>query len=213
MNKNICEEIFYRLEKIYISPKTELVYYTDFQLLIAVMLSAQSTDKSVNYVTRILFSDYGTPDLMLSLGISKMENIIKSVGLYHTKAHNILKTCDLIVNRFGNKIPNTREELESLPGVGRKTANVVLNIAFNQPTIAIDTHVFRVSNRTGMAKGKNTLDVEKKLVRNTPYKYLHDAHHLLVLFGRHICVKRNPKCSQCPIKDLCEYYRNIKLLL
>ncbi|AGF49181.1 endonuclease III [Candidatus Kinetoplastidibacterium galati] len=206
---NACEKIFDRLERINPAPKTGLIYYTDFQLLIAVMLSAQSTDKSVNSATKILFSDYGTPELMLSIGILKMENLIKKVGLYHTKARNILKTCDLIVNEFGGKVPNTREELESLPGVGRKTSNVVLNIAFNQPTIAVDTHVFRVSNRTGIAKGKNPLDVEKELVKNVPEKYLHNAHHLLILFGRYICIKRKPKCNQCIIKDLCEYYNNI----
>lgn len=208
-NNDACEKIFDRLERINPTPKTELKYYTDFQLLIAVILSAQSKDESVNYSTRILFSDYGTPELMLSLGILKMENLIRNVGLYHIKAHNILKTCDLIINKFCNKVPNTREGLESLPGVGRKTANIVLNVAFNQPTIAVDTHVFRVSNRTGIAKGKKLIDVENKLIRNIPNRYLHKAHHMLVLFGRYICVKRNPKCSHCPINDLCEYYKNI----
>ncbi|EPY33233.1 endonuclease III [Strigomonas culicis] len=155
---NICKKIFDRLANINPTPKTELIYDSNFQLLISVMLSAQSTDKSVNSVTKILFSSYGTAEIMLNLKLLEMENLIRKIGLYHMKARNILKTCDLIVNKFGNKVPESREELESLPGVGRKTANVVLNVAFNQPTIAVDTHVFRVANRTGIAKGKNPLD-------------------------------------------------------
>ena len=186
-------------------PTTELEYDTPFQLLIAVLLSAQATDKSVNIATRKFFPQYGTPQALLDLGEEGLSDYIKTIGLYRTKAKNTIATCRILIEHHGGEVPQTREALESLPGVGRKTANVVLNTAFGQPTMAVDTHIFRVSNRTGIAPGKNVLEVEEKLVKFVPREYMQDAHHWLILQGRYVCVARKPKCPQCGISDLCEF--------
>jgi len=207
MNKQKRNEIFQRLKQADPTPTTELKYESNFQLLIAVILSAQATDVSVNKATEKLFRVAGTPEAMLQLGIEGVKSHIKSIGLFNTKAANIIKTCQALVSRHGSQVPATREELEALPGVGRKTANVVLNTAFREATMAVDTHIFRVSNRTGIAPGKNVLEVEKRLVRLVPPEYLLDAHHWLILHGRYICTARKPRCSDCLINDLCEYTR------
>lgn len=207
MNKQKRNEIFQRLKQANPTPTTELKYESNFQLLIAVILSAQATDVSVNKATEKLFRVAGTPEAMLQLGIEGVKSHIKSIGLFNTKAANIIKTCQVLVSRHGSQVPATREELEALPGVGRKTANVVLNTAFREATMAVDTHIFRVSNRTGIAPGKNVLEVEKRLVRLVPPEYLLDAHHWLILHGRYICTARKPRCSDCLINDLCEYTR------
>jgi endonuclease-3 len=186
-------------------PTTELVYATPFELLIAVMLSAQATDKSVNLATRKLFPVANTPQALLALGQERLERYISSIGLYRGKAKNVIATCKLLLERHGGDVPREREALEALPGVGRKTANVVLNTAFGQPTIAVDTHIFRVANRTGLAPGKNVVEVERRLEKFTPEEFKHDAHHWLILHGRYVCVARKPKCPQCLIRDLCEY--------
>jgi endonuclease-3 len=207
MNAAKRREIFARLQAANPTPTTELEYATPFQLLIAVLLSAQATDKSVNIATRKFFPHYGTPQGLVELGEAGLTDYIKTIGLYRTKAKNAVETARLILERHGGEVPQSREALEALPGVGRKTANVVLNTAFGQPTMAVDTHIFRVSNRTRLAPGKNVLEVEQKLTRLVPAEYLQDAHHWLILHGRYICVARTPKCPQCGISDLCEYGR------
>ena len=186
-------------------PKTELQYSTPFELLIAVVLSAQATDKSVNKATAQLFAHANTPEKILALGENALKDHIKTIGLFNSKAHNIMLLCQKLLSDFQGEIPQTRSELESLAGVGRKTANVILNTAFGQPTIAVDTHIFRVSNRTGLAPGKNVLEVEQKLDKYVPKLHKRDAHHLLILLGRYTCVARKPKCTQCPIAELCEF--------
>jgi len=205
MNATKRREIFLRLQAANPNPTTELEYSSVFQLLIAVILSAQATDKSVNIATRKLFAKHGTPAKILKLGETELANHIKTIGLYKTKAKNVMQTCALLVERHGGEVPQTREELEALPGVGRKTANVVLNTAFGQPTMAVDTHIFRVSNRTGIAPGKDVLAVERKLIKFVPDEFILNAHHWLILLGRYVCVARTPKCPQCGIADLCEY--------
>ncbi|ADP14852.1 endonuclease III [Achromobacter xylosoxidans A8] len=205
MNAAKRREIFARLQAANPHPTTELEYDTPFQLLIAVLLSAQATDKSVNIATRKFFPAYGTPQALLALGEAGLADYIKTIGLYRTKAKNTIATCKILIEQHGGEVPQTREALEALPGVGRKTANVVLNTAFGQPTMAVDTHIFRVSNRTGIAPGKNVLEVEQKLEKFVPREYMQDAHHWLILLGRYICVARKPKCPQCGISDLCEF--------
>jgi endonuclease-3 len=186
-------------------PETELQYVNEFELLISVILSAQATDVSVNKATARLYPVANTPQKIYDLGVSGLKGFIKTIGLYNSKADNIIKTCRLLLDRFDGEVPRTREELESLPGVGRKTANVILNTAFGEPTIAVDTHIFRVSNRTGLAKGKTPLEVEKRLTRLTPEEFRQDAHHWLILHGRYTCKARKPECPDCVINDLCEY--------
>jgi len=205
MNASRREEIFRRLQALNPAPRTELEYRTPFELLVAVVLSAQATDKSVNLATRRLFEVASTPETMLALGQAGLEEYVRSIGLYRTKAKNLLATCRLLVDRYGGEVPRERTELEALPGVGRKTANVILNTAFGEPTIAVDTHIFRVANRTGIASGKNVAEVERKLLRSTPAPYRKDAHHWLILHGRYVCKARKPDCPVCPIRDLCEY--------
>ena len=195
-------KIFHHLNP---KPTTELHYKTPFELLIAVILSAQATDVSVNKATKELYKVANTPEKILKLGESGLKNYVKTIGLYNTKAKNIIITCKILVEEHHGRVPHTREALEALPGVGRKTANVVLNTAFGEPTIAVDTHIFRVSNRTHLAKGKTPLEVEKNLLKVIPEKYLHDAHHWLILHGRYICLARKPKCSECPIYEYCEF--------
>ena len=205
MNSSIRREIFTRFKSANPHPTTELEYSSPFELLVAVVLSAQATDKSVNVATRKLFPQANTPEKILALGEDGLMEIIKSIGLYKTKARNILATCSMLIEHHGGKVPRTREQLEKLPGVGRKTANVLLNTAFGEPTIAVDTHIFRVSNRTGIARGKNVTEVEQKLLKNVPKEFRHDAHHWLILHGRYVCVARKPKCTICLINDLCEF--------
>lgn len=198
-------EIFRRLAIAIPEPKTELHHNSVFELLIAVILSAQATDKGVNIATAKLYPVANTPSAILALGVEGLEHYIKTIGLYHSKAKNVIATCEILVNRFDSVVPNTREALESLPGVGRKTANVILNTAFGQPTIAVDTHIFRLGNRIGLAKGKAPLEVELKLMKAVPKEFMQDAHHLLILHGRYICIARQPKCGECVIRDLCEF--------
>lgn len=205
MNRQIRTEIFERFRAANPHPTTELEYDTTFQLLIAVILSAQATDVSVNIATRRFFPNHGTPEGILALGLDGLTECIKSIGLYKTKAKNVIRTCEILVEQHQGIVPNTRQELEALPGVGRKTANVVLNTAFGQPAMAVDTHIFRVSNRTGIAKGKNVREVEDRLLRLVPKEFLLDAHHWLILHGRYVCIARKPKCPECGISDLCEY--------
>ncbi|MCR4301860.1 MAG: endonuclease III [Sulfuricaulis sp.] len=205
MNAQKRREIFARLKQANPRPITELKYRTPFELLVCVILSAQATDKSVNKATAELFKVARTPTQILGLGLRGLKRYIKTIGLYNTKAANILNTCRLLVEQHGGRVPDTREALESLPGVGRKTANVLLNTAFGQPTIAVDTHIFRVANRTGIAPGKNVLAVERRLLRLVPEEYRHDAHHWLILHGRYTCIARKPRCFECVIYDLCEY--------
>jgi len=205
MNSSIRREIFARFRAANPHPATELEYNSPFELLVAVALSAQATDKSVNLATRKLFPRASTPEAILALGEEGLKEYIKSIGLYKTKARNILATCRMLIEQYGGKVPRTREQLEELPGVGRKTANVLLNTAFGQPTIAVDTHIFRVANRTGIARGKSVLEVESKLLKCVPKEFRHDAHHWLILHGRYTCVARKPKCAICLISDLCEY--------
>ena len=205
MNRAIRTEIYSRLRQKIPSPETELNYVDPFELLIAVILSAQATDISVNKATARLYPVANTPQAILDLGVTKLKGYIKTIGLYNTKAENIIKACRILLDRFDGEVPRTREELESLPGVGRKTANVILNTAFGEPTIAVDTHIFRVSNRTGLASGKTPLEVEKRLVRLTPDEFRKDAHHWLILHGRYTCKARKPECPGCVINDLCEY--------
>lgn len=198
-------QIFQRLSVAIPHPQTELEHTSTFELLIAVMLSAQATDKSVNIATRRLFPVANTPQKLLDLGLPALEAAIKTIGLYRSKAKNVLATCQILLEQHQGEVPNTRVALETLPGVGRKTANVILNTAFGEPTIAVDTHIFRLGNRIGLAPGKTPLAVEQKLLKTTPQAYLLDAHHLLILHGRYTCVARHPKCHQCCIADLCEY--------
>ena len=205
MNTEKRLEIFRRLSIAIPEPATELVHSSTFELLISVILSAQATDKGVNLATAKLFPVANTPQKILDLGLEGLEAYIRTIGLYHAKARNVLATCQVLVEEFNGEVPSTRAELERLPGVGRKTANVILNTAFGEPTIAVDTHIFRLGNRIGLAPGKNPLQVELKLLKTVPQQYLRDAHHLLILHGRYTCVARKPKCSQCVIVDLCEY--------
>jgi endonuclease-3 len=205
MNAAKRREIFQRFQAANSHPTTELEYRTAFELLIAVMLSAQATDVSVNAATRYLFPLANTPQAMLALGEEKLREYIQRIGLYKTKARHVIQTCSLLVERHRGEVPQTREALEALPGVGRKTANVILNTGFGQPTIAVDTHIFRVSNRTGLAPGKNVLEVETKLVKVVPEEFKLDAHHWLILHGRYVCQARKPRCGACIINDLCEY--------
>ena len=205
MNPAKRREIFARFSKANPEPRGELEYRTPFELLIAVILSAQATDKSVNLATRRLYPVADTPRAMLALGIDGLIAHIMRIGLYRTKAKNILATCALLLQQHEGKVPQEREALEQLPGVGRKTANVVLNIAFGHPTIAVDTHIFRVSNRTGIAPGKNPLEVERKLMKFVPPEFRQHAHHWLILHGRYVCKARRPECPKCLIEDLCEY--------
>jgi endonuclease-3 len=206
-------EIFYqKLAQAIPEPTTELDYSTDFELLISVILSAQSTDVGVNKATKKLYKIANTPEQILSLGEEGLKTYIKTIGLYHSKAKNIINTCAKLIQQHQGEIPQTREELEALPGVGRKTANVVLNTAFGQPTMAVDTHIFRVSNRTGLAPGKTPLMVEKKLLKVTPPQYLQDAHHLLILHGRYTCKARQPQCETCIVWDECTYKNKINPL-
>ncbi|WP_280562233.1 MULTISPECIES: endonuclease III [unclassified Chromohalobacter] len=205
MNAQKRYEIFSRLRDNNPTPTTELHWQTSFELLTAVLLSAQATDVGVNKATARLFPVANTPQGILSLGIDGLKDKIKTIGLYNSKADNLMKTCHLLLERHAGEVPDTREALEALPGVGRKTANVILNTAFGQPTMAVDTHIFRVANRTRIAPGKNVLEVEKKLMRHVPQDFLHDAHHWLILHGRYTCLARKPRCGSCVIEDLCEY--------
>ena len=205
MNRSKRQEIFTRLRTANPEPTTELQYSNPFQLLIAVILSAQSTDVGVNKATRSLFKKVKTPRAMLKLGEAGLKEHIKTIGLFNTKASNIIKTCTRLVGQHDGRVPEERAALEALPGVGRKTASVVLNTAFGQPTIAVDTHIFRVSNRTGIAPGKNVTEVEKRLLRLVPDEFRLDAHHWLILLGRYTCIARKPRCQSCVISDLCEY--------
>jgi len=205
MNAAKREEIFRRLQALNPAPATELQYRTPFELLVAVVLSAQATDKSVNLATRGLFQVANTAQALLALGEAGLTPYIKSIGLFRTKAKNLIAACRLLLEQHGGEVPRSREALESLPGVGRKTANVILNTAFGEPTIAVDTHIFRVSNRTGLAPGKTVEDVERKLLKFVPEPYRKDAHHWLILHGRYVCKARKPDCPACPIRDLCDY--------
>jgi len=205
MDSKTIAEIFRRLKRQNPEPTTELIYRTPFELLIAVILSAQATDKSVNKATAELFKVANTPEAILALGERGLKKYIKTIGLFNTKTRNILRTCRILVEKYGGKVPEDRPALESLPGVGRKTANVVLNTAFGHPTIAVDTHIFRVANRTGLAPGKTVREVEDKLNRIVPPRYRKDAHHWLILHGRYTCTARKPHCNECIIADLCEY--------
>ena len=205
MNAEKRLEIFRRFREANPHPTTELEYTTPFELLIAVILSAQATDVSVNKATRKLYPVANTPDAIFKLGIEGLTEYIRTIGLYRTKAKNVIETCRILLEQHGGEVPHSREALEALPGVGRKTANVVLNTAFGEPTIAVDTHIFRVSNRTGIAPGKNVDEVERKLLKVVPVEFRHDAHHWLILHGRYTCVARKPQCWNCLIADLCEY--------
>jgi endonuclease-3 len=205
MTPKQVRHIFLRLQKANPKPTTELIYHSPFELLIAVMLSAQATDTSVNKATGPLFKIANTPKKMLALGERSLKNYIKTIGLFNTKAKNVLRTCDILVNQYHSVIPDDRQSLEGLPGVGRKTANVILNTCFGEPVIAVDTHIFRVAQRIGLAHGKTPLEIEKQLLQVIPKEFLKNAHHWLILLGRYICVARKPRCPECPINDLCEY--------
>ncbi|HNZ55841.1 MAG TPA: endonuclease III [Methylophilaceae bacterium] len=205
MNAEKRFEIFQRLKLAIPNPATELKHSSTFELLIAVILSAQATDKSVNLATEKLYAVANTPEAILALGLQGLESYIQSIGLYHAKAKNILATCQQLISQHQSQVPNTRAALEALPGVGRKTANVILNTAFGEPTIAVDTHLFRLGNRIKLATGKTVLEVEKKYLKTIPKVFMQDAHHLLILHGRYTCTARKPKCSNCCIEDLCEY--------
>ena len=205
MNKVKREAIFQRLQQANPNPTTELVYNSTFELLIAVILSAQATDKGVNKATAKLFPVANTPEAIAALGEDGLKPYIKTIGLFNSKGKNIIATCQRLIEQHQSQVPAQREALEALPGVGRKTANVILNTAFHQPTMAVDTHIFRVANRTGLAPGKTVLAVEKALLKHIPKAYLLDAHHWLILLGRYICVARNPRCGECLIADLCDF--------
>lgn len=205
MNAAKRQEIFFRLKAANPRPATELAYRNPFELLVAVVLSAQATDKSVNLATQKLFAAANTPQQILALGKTGLQKYIKSIGLHRTKAKNIRATCKLLLEQHGGEVPRTREALERLPGVGRKTANVILNTAFGEPTIAVDTHIFRLANRTGIAPGKNVREVEDKLMKFVPEEFRRGAHHWLILHGRYVCKARKPDCPRCLIRDLCEY--------
>jgi endonuclease III len=210
MNAQKREEIFRRLKELNPEPTTELHYRTPFELLVAVVLSAQATDKGVNLATPRLFAAADNPKAMLALGQDGLEQYIKTIGLYRTKAKNLIAACRMLIEQYGGEVPREREALESLPGVGRKTANVILNTAFGEATIAVDTHIFRVANRTGIAPGKDVLEVERKLLKLVPSPYLRHAHHWLILHGRYVCKARKPDCPTCVIRDLCEYRHKTK---
>ncbi len=205
MNKAKREQFFARLQAENPQPSTELNYTSNFELLISVILSAQATDKSVNKATALLYPIANTPQKILDLGLEGLKQYIKTIGLYNSKAANIIKTCRILSAQHAGEVPNDRKALEALPGVGRKTANVILNTAFGQPTIAVDTHIFRLSNRTSLAKGKTVRQVEDQLMKNVPKRYTQYAHHWLILHGRYVCVARKPKCACCVVEDLCEY--------
>lgn len=205
MNKEQIERFFATLQAANPQPNTELEYTSVFELLAAVLLSAQATDVGVNKATRRLFPVANTPQKMLHLGLEGLESHIKTIGLYRSKARHLMETCRLLVERHGGQVPRSREALEALPGVGRKTANVVLNVAFGEPTMAVDTHIFRVSNRTGLAPGKTPLAVEQKLLKRVPAKYLEDAHHWLILHGRYVCQARRPQCERCAVASCCDH--------
>jgi endonuclease-3 len=198
-------EIFRRLHEDNPEPRTELAYNSPFELLIAVILSAQATDVSVNKATAKLYPVANTPQAIYALGVAGLSEYIKTIGLFNAKAKNVIETCRILVEKHSSQVPQTREELEALPGVGRKTANVVLNTAFRQLTMAVDTHIFRVSNRTGIAPGKNVVEVEHKLLKFVPKEFLLDSHHWLILHGRYVCQARKPRCGSCRVEDLCEY--------
>jgi endonuclease-3 len=210
MNQSKRRAIFERLAAANPAPTTELHYHSDFELLVAVILSAQATDVSVNIATRKLFPVANTPAAILALGVDGLKPYIRHIGLYNNKATNIIKTCEALIERHNGEVPRDRQSLQALPGVGRKTANVVLNTAFGEPTIAVDTHVFRLSNRTGIARGKTVRIVEDKLARMVPVEYSRDAHHWLILHGRYVCAARQPHCAECVIRDLCEYKHKTK---
>jgi len=211
MNPAKRREIFERFRAANPNPTTELKYTTPFELLVAVVLSAQATDKSVNLATDVLYKKYNTPDQIAKLGIAGLEKYIQRIGLYRTKAKNVVELSRLLVQNHGGEVPRTREELEALPGVGRKTANVVLNTAFGQPTVAVDTHIFRVANRTNLAPGKDPLEVEQRLLKFTPSEFLQNAHHWLILHGRYVCIARKPGCPECLIRDLCEFRQKTRV--
>ena len=205
MNKKNRSEIFRRFKEINPHPTTELEFSSPFELLISVILSAQATDVGVNKATFRLYKIANTPEQIYNLGLDTLKDYIKTIGLFNSKAKNVIKTCKLLMDKHKSQVPNNRKDLEELPGVGRKTANVVLNTAFGQPTMAVDTHIFRVSRRTKIAHGKDVVQIEKSLLRLIPDEYLMDAHHWLILHGRYICKARNPNCNECIINDLCEY--------
>jgi endonuclease-3 len=210
MNPAKRREIYERFRAANPNPTTELRYRTPYELLVAVVLSAQATDKSVNLASAPLFQKYDTPEKMAKLGVAGLERYIKTIGLYRNKAKNVVELSRLLVEKHGGQVPTTRDELEALPGVGRKTANVVLNTAFGQPTMAVDTHIFRVANRTNLAPGKDPREVEDRLVKFTPPEFLKNAHHWLILHGRYVCIARKPGCPECLIRDLCEYRQKTK---
>lgn len=209
MNKEKRTEIFSRLRHENPEPKTELKYSSTFELLISVILSAQATDVSVNKATEKLYAVASTPEKIFSLGVSGLKTYIKTIGLFNTKAVNVIKTCEILIQEHDSVVPDNRESLEALPGVGRKTANVVLNTAFRQIAMAVDTHIFRISNRTGIAPGKNVLEVERRLIKLVPEEFLLDAHHWLILHGRYVCLARKPRCGACVIEDLCEFRKKV----
>ena len=209
MNKEKRIEIFSRLRRENSDPKTELEYSSTFELLISVILSAQATDVSVNKATKKLYAIANTPQKIFALGVTGLKTYIKTIGLFNTKAVNVIKTCDILVQEHNSVVPDKRELLEALPGVGRKTANVVLNTAFRQIAMAVDTHIFRISNRTGIAPGKNVLEVERRLIKLVPEEFLLDAHHWLILHGRYVCLARKPRCGACVIEDLCEFRKKV----
>jgi endonuclease-3 len=210
MNPDKRRKIFERLRAANPNPTTELVYRTPFELLVAVVLSAQATDKSVNLATASLFQKYNTPHAIVELGVAGLESYIKTIGLFRTKAKNVVALSKLLIEKHGGEVPAEREALEALPGVGRKTANVVLNTAFGEPTVAVDTHIFRVANRTGLAPGKDPREVEDRLLKFTPPEFLKNAHHWLILHGRYVCLARKPGCPECLIRDLCEFKQKTK---
>ncbi len=205
MNRQKRTEIFNRLRDENPNPTTELKYNNTFELLISVILSAQATDISVNKATAELYKIANTPAAIHALGVNKLKKYIRTIGLFNTKAENVFKTCAILIEQHNSKVPANREALEALPGVGRKTANVILNTAFRQIAMAVDTHIFRVSNRTGIGRGKNVLEVEKRLLKLVPEEFLLDAHHWLILHGRYVCIARKPRCGACIIQDLCEF--------
>jgi|TARA_B110000240_G_scaffold189988_1_gene230641 endonuclease-3 len=209
MNKEKRTEIFSRLRRENPDPKTELEYSSTFELLISVILSAQATDVSVNKATKKLYAVANTPEKIFALGVAGLKIYIKTIGLFNTKAVNVIKTCNILVQEHNSVVPDKRELLEALPGVGRKTANVVLNTAFRQIAMAVDTHIFRISNRTGIAPGKNVLEVERRLIKSVPEEFLLDAHHWLILHGRYVCLARKPRCGACVIEDLCEFRKKV----
>ena len=205
MNKDEIESFFAVLQAANPLPVTELEYTSVFELLVAVLLSAQATDKGVNKATRKLFTVANTPQKMLALGLDGLEQQIRTIGLYRSKARHLMQTCEILITQHGGKVPRQREQLQALPGVGRKTANVILNVAFGEPTIAVDTHLFRLANRTGLAPGKNPLEVERQLLRRIPPQYLLHAHHWLILHGRYVCLARKPRCAHCAVRSFCDF--------